>query len=181
VSADLPQPDMPQPDVAGPQTEPAVTPRPPLPGAPSILDATQRALLAGVLNRLIPPRQELLGAGDLDVGASIEQSMAGSARLRRLLLDGLTAIAIASGRRLFAELDPAAQSRVLEQIEQEHPAFFVALVEHTYRGYYTMPAVHAAIGYESRPPQPLGYRLPPFDPALLDQQRARQPFWRRTS
>ncbi len=149
--------------------------------SPGVLDETQRALLTSVLNRLVPARENLRGAGDLDVGDSIEASMAGSPRLRRLLLDGLVEITIASEGQPFVDLDPAAQTRVLETVEQEHPAFFVALVDHTYRGYYTMPAVHAAIGYESRPPQPRGYRLPPFDPALLDQQRTRAPFWRRTA
>ncbi len=152
--------------------------------SPGVLDETQRALLASVLNRLVPARENLPGAGDLDVGASIEASMAGSARLRRLLLDGLVDIALTCERRhhaTFVESAEAIQTEVLTETENAHPAFFVALVEHTYRGYYTLPAVHAAIGYESRPPQPRGYRLPPFDPALLDQQRARQPFWRRTA
>jgi hypothetical protein len=132
-----------------------------------------------VLNRIVPARDDLPGAGDLDVGASIESSMAGSARLRRLLLDGLTEIAIATEGEPFAELDAASQIEVLEEIENKHPAFFVALVEHTYRGYYTLAAVHHAIGHESRPPQPLGHQLPPFDPTLLDRQRVRLPFWRR--
>jgi hypothetical protein len=175
--------DVPAPDRAGPQTEPSVTSRPPSPSAPSVLDESQRALLKSVLNRLIPPRSDLPGAGDLDVGASIERSMAGSARLRRLLLDGLTEIDISSDREHrvpFVELDPAIQTSVLEHVESTRPAFFVALIEHTYRGYYTLPAVHQAIGHDSRPPQPLGYRLPPFDPALLDRQRVRLPFWRQT-
>jgi len=151
---------------------------------PCVLDETQRALLTSVLNRLVPAREDLPGAGDLDVGASIEQSMADSARLRRLLLDGLAEIVIFSQRRHgapFVELDAPRQTEVLEEIEQERPVFFVALVEHTYRGYYTLPAVHAAIGHDSRPPQPLGHRLPPFDPTLLAQQRERLPFWRQTS
>jgi hypothetical protein len=98
-----------------------------------------------------------------------------------LFLEGLIDIAIASERQPFVELDTASQIVVLEEIEREHPSFFTALVEHTYRGYYTLAAVHQAIGHDSRPPQPLGHRLPPFDPALLDQQRVRLPFWRRTS
>jgi len=36
----------------------------------------------------------------------------------------------------------------------------------------------ARAGYEARPPQPLGHHLAPFDPALLEPQRARKPFWR---
>jgi hypothetical protein len=39
--------------------------------------------------------------------------------------------------------------------------------------------VEQETGYEDRPPQPLGYELEPFDEALLERQRARQPFWRR--
>ena len=149
---------------------------------PCILDETQRALLSSVLNRLVPARKDLPGAGDLDVGASIESSMAGSAWLRRLLLDGLVEITISSERHHrvpFVELDPASQTHVLEEIENTHPVFFAALVGHTYRGYYTLPAVHRTIGHDSRPPQPRGHRLPPFDLALLDRQRVRVPFWRR--
>jgi hypothetical protein len=173
--------ETPQPDVAGPQSEPAVTRRPPARSAPSVLDESQRALLSAVLNCLVPPRDDLPGAGDLDVGVSIEHSMAGSARLRRLLLEGLAEIAISSERRVpFVELDVASQTTLLEEVERSRPAFFAALVEHTYRGYYTHAAVHQAIGYDGRPPQPLGHRLPPFDPALLDQQRVRLPFWRQT-
>ena len=148
----------------------------------AVLDEAQRAFLRSVLNRLVPPRDELPGAGDLDVGASIERAMASSPRLRRLLLEGLTAIGITTERQHrvpFVELDPASQTRILEGVETNLPAFFGALVEHTYRGYYTLPAVHQAIGHDSRPPQPLGHRLPPFDPALLDSQRQRLPFWRQ--
>jgi hypothetical protein len=146
----------------------------------SVLDESQRTLLTSVLNRLIPARENLPGAGDLNVGASIERSMADAPRLRRLLLDGLVEITVASERQSFVDLDTKRQIEVLQDIENRHPAFFAVLVEHTYRGYYTLPAVHQAIGHESRPPQPQGHRLPPFDPSLLTQQRERLPFWRRT-
>jgi hypothetical protein len=149
----------------------------------TVLDAVQRAILRAVLNCLVPARADLPGAGDLEVGANIESSLAGSIRLRRVFLDGLAEIAISSKRQLdkpFVELDSASQTEVLERVEREQPAFFGALVEHAYRGYYTLPAVHAAIGFESRPPQPLGHQLAAFEPALLDRQRQRTPFWRPT-
>jgi hypothetical protein len=129
-----------------------------------------------VLNRLVPAHDALAGAGDLNVGASIERTLAESARLRRLVLDGLAQIAVAA-RADFTTLDAQHQTTVLESIEQSSPAFFTALVEHTYRGYYTLPEVQRAVGV--RPPQPLGYELPPFDPSILDRQRQRAPFWRR--
>ena len=165
-------------EVAGPQAAAAVVAQPTPPSAPAVLDAEQRALLRAALNRIIPPRDEALpGAGDLDVGASIERTLAISAGLRRLFLDGLLAITLTSPAP-FKGLDPAQQTAVLERIEQRAPAFFVALVEHAYRGYYTHPRVVAAFGAAARPPQPLGHQLPVFDPALLAQQRQRPPFWR---
>jgi Gluconate 2-dehydrogenase subunit 3 len=174
----------PEPTRAGPQIEPAVTPREPPPAARRVLlDAAQRALLAAVLNRIVPPRGELPGAGDLEVGAHVEAVLATSLELRRLVLEGLREIEIASARRAgrpFVALGPAEQTAVLEAVEESRPACFAALVEHTYRGYYTQPRVLEAIGYGARPPQPLGRSLPPFDPALLARQRERAPFWRRT-
>jgi len=141
----------------------------------SVLDAAQRLLLKAVLNEIIPPRGELPGAGDLDVGARIEQTMGASLALRRLFLDGLAELEIGE----FLGLRPTSRVEALRKVEQEQSAFFVALVEHAYRGYYTLPEVHAAIGYVG-PPQPRGGVLPPFDARLLDAQRRREPFWRRT-
>jgi hypothetical protein len=169
----------PDPGIAGPQSEPAVVSNPTPADAPSILDATQRALLRAVLNRIIPPRRDLPGAGDLDVGASIERTLSESPRLRRLFLDGLSQIQISTSHQ-FVDLDEATQTAHLQRIEQSLPAFFTSLVEHAYRNYYTHPSVQRAVGWP-RPPQPLGHTLPPFDPAILDHQRARAPFWRRPS
>jgi hypothetical protein len=140
-------------------------------------DATQRALLRSVLNRLIPPSETMPGAGELDVAATIERTLSESPRLRRLFLEGLANIQIAASQN-FVDLDPATQTGHLQQIEQAQPAFFDALVEHAYRGYYLEPAVQRAVGWQ-HPPQPVGHTLPPFDPALLWQQRRREPFWRR--
>jgi hypothetical protein len=170
-----------EPEVAGPQAIPAVTAQPTPASAPQLLDDERRALLRSMLNRIVPAHAELPGAGDLDVGASIERTLATSIRLRRLFLDGLNEVAIiAQGQSgtAFIDLDAARQTTVLETVEQHHPAFFVALVEHTYRGYYTMAVVQRAVGFEPRAPQPVGHSLPPFDPSLLDQQRQRAPFWR---
>lgn len=147
-------------------------------GAP-VLDAARRALLRAVLNQIVPAYGEVAGAGDLGVGDRIERTLSESARLRRLFLEGLTEIAVTGAG--FVELDTARKIEVLQAIEERFPDFFVALVEHTYRGYYTLAAVQRAVGFEPRPPQPLGHQLPPFDPAALEIQRQRAPFWRPTS
>jgi hypothetical protein len=145
-----------------------------------MLDREQRELLRLVLNRIVPAKPDLPGAGDLGVGDRIERTLTVDIRLRRLFLDGLAAIATATPEP-FARLEAAQQTAVLHGVEQQAPAFFAALVDHTYRGYYTQARVLTAIGLEPRPPQPLGHRLPPFDPELLRQQRERAPFWRPVS
>jgi hypothetical protein len=143
-----------------------------------VLDDAQRLLLRFVLNRVIPPHNELPGAGDLDAGADIERTLNDSPSLRRVFLDGLTAIRVSSSSH-FVDLDALAQTAVLQHVEQDQPVFFAALVDHAYRAYYTLPKVQQALGW-NRPPQPLGHTLAPFDPNLLAQQRSRAPFWRRT-
>lgn len=78
----------------------------------------------------------------------------------------------------FARGDEAA----LRAVEASHRAAFDRVVTEAYIAYYTDPAVRAVIerltGYEARPPQPLGYQLPPFDESLLAIQKQRAPFWR---
>ena len=160
--------------VAGPQVEAAVTPVPPPVLAPPVLSAEQRALLRAAVNRIIPGNERMPPAADVEVAASIERTLSTTLRLRRLFLDGIAELAVAG----FLDLEPAQQTSVLERLEAERAAFFEALVEHTYRGYYTHPEVLAALNY-GPPPQPYGRTLPPFDPELLAKQRARPPFWRR--
>ncbi len=141
--------------------------------AASVLDPARRSLLRAVLNEIVPPRADLAGAGDLGVDVAIERTLAASPHLQRLFLEGLSELAVVR----FLDLPPARRVETLRRIEQEQPYFFSALMEHTYRGYYVLPVVHAAIGY-CGPPQPRGSELPPFDPELLAAQRARRPFWR---
>ena len=60
---------------------------------------------------------------------------------------------------------------------------FDLLILYAYGAYYIDPRVRdiveARTGYPNRPPQPLGYDLPPFDERLLDKVKQRPPFWRR--
>lgn len=185
------QPAAAEPSVAGPQAEAAVTsveaaaPAGPFAApTPPILSGAQRALLKAVLDRIVPAREGLAGAGGLGVDQAIERTLALTPSLRRLFLEGLTAIEVAGtsqNDRGFLALDPAVQEEVLRLVEAKSPTFFAALVEHTYRGYYTLPEVQAAIGYPTRPPQPAGQAMPAFREELLTIQRKREPFWRRTS
>lgn len=151
---------------------------------PTVLSEEQRALLTAVLDCLVPPRDDLPGAGGLGVAGFVERTLGDAPTRRRLLLDGLAAIQMTSARHAgvdFAALDPERQEAILAAIELAAPLFFAALVDYTYRGYYTHPRVQAAVGFSGAPAQPRGFALPVFDPALLQRQRQRAPFWRPTA
>src|SRR5262245_52408297 len=112
-----------------------------------VLTGEQRELLAAVLNRIVPEREGVPGAGDLGVGATMERGLVDAPAVRRLFLDGLLAIELAGGEAGFLTLNDDAQDAALREVEAGQPLFFAALVEQTYKGYYTEPRVLAAIGF----------------------------------
>lgn len=82
----------------------------------------------------------------------------------------------------FTDLDGDGREAALRAAERTAPATADRLVEVAYTAYYTDPAVVAVLaaehGYPPRPPQPLGYELPPFNEAVLEVVRARPPWFR---
>ena len=144
---------------------------------------TQRDLLTSVLNRLIPPESQLPGAGDLGLVTFVEGVIEGEARLNRLFNGGLAQIEIAAGNRDpsgFQALTEDSKDATLKEVEASHPEFFDALVLQTYNGYYTNPSVFQLIGYAERPIKGTSGSLELLDESLLEQQKQRAPFWRRS-
>lgn len=143
----------------------------------------QRDLLSGVLNRLIPPEGQLPGAGDLGLAGFLEEVIDQQPQLSRLFNDGLAQIEIAAGIRErpgFQALSDDEKDAALKEVEASHPKFFDELVRQTYNGYYTNPSIFQQIGYSERPTQGTSGSLELLDESLLEQQRQRKPFWRRS-
>ena len=143
----------------------------------------QRDLLSGVLNRIIPPEGQLPGAGDLGLVAFLEGVVESEAQFNRLFNDGLAQIEIAAGVREpsgFQALNDEGKDAALKEVEASHPEFFDELVRQTYNGYYTNPGIFQLIGYPERPPQGTSGSLELLDESLLEQQRQRAPFWRKS-
>lgn len=67
----------------------------------------------------------------------------------------------------------------LETVQTEQPPDFAALVNLTLAHYYAHPRVLAALDWPSRPPQPEGHELAPFDDSLLAPVLARGAIWRQ--
>lgn len=143
----------------------------------------QRDLLSSVLNRLIPPEGELPGAGDLGLAGFLEGVIEREVKLNRLFNEGLAQIEIAAGIREpagFQALNDDGKDAALKEVEASHPEFFDEMVRQTYNGYYTNPSIFQLIGYSARPTPGTSGSLELLDESLLEQQRQRAPFWRRS-
>ncbi len=150
--------------------------------AKQVFSPAQRSLLTGVINRIIPPKDKMPGAGNLGIAAFIEDAAATTTGLTRIFNEGLAQIAVAAGpdpSNSFEGLSDTAKDDLLRSIETTNPAFFDQLLLQTYNGYYTNPEVFEMIGYEKPKLAPPGAHPELLDVSLLDQQRNRQPFWKK--
>jgi hypothetical protein len=133
-------------------------------------------LLTIVLDTLLPGDGPWPSARDVELAQALRADVAGDPERQ---IDVVLAALPAS----FAAANADAREATLRAIEASHAAAFERLVTLAYTAYYIEPRVRTVIeretGYENRPPQPLGYKLEPFDERLLDKQRQRAPFWRK--
>jgi Gluconate 2-dehydrogenase subunit 3 len=149
----------------------------------TVFTETERQLLRGVLDVLIPGTSTLPAAGEAGAGDHVERRALASPALRRTLGEALATIAIIAARRHpdgFGALDGEQRAAVLRSASGEALESFEALVLHAYSGYYALPRVLAGIGAPDRPPQPLGHEMAPFDERLLARVQLRPPLYRPT-
>ena len=146
------------------------------------LTETQRHTLRAVMDRLIPPVDQLPGAGSMDLLPEVERLAAEHGRYGQALLQFLAALADVTPTATdgnFPSIDGAQQDQEIKKIEQSLPQDFAAVLEMVCLAYYNQPEVHARIGWTGSAPQPTGFALPPFDESILDTARQRPPFWRQ--
>jgi hypothetical protein len=139
--------------------------------------------LVCVLDLLIPPSGDgrLPGAGEVGVGARIDQLAQREPGLRAVVVAGVAALeelARACGASGFAALAGEARLAALHEVAAAHPGFVPSLIFHTYAGYYQEGRVLEGLGLDARPPFPIGHQLEPFDATLLDAVRRRSKLYR---
>lgn len=137
----------------------------------------QQALLAAVLDRLLPAVDELPGAGGLGLAERAPNDP---------LLDaapGAVADVLAALPEEFETLAVVEQDEALRTAQDRHPDEFGILINVAYNAYYIDPRVLVRIerltAYKAGAPQPGGYPIEPFDESILEQTRNRDPFWRK--
>ena len=141
------------------------------------VDDAWLAWLPAVLDTLLPANRHLPAAGRMGLAGAVLVDAAWSpefAQALRWLGDALPVH--------FVAAEGAVRVEALRALEAAEPRRFATIVNLAYNAYYVQPDVLALIqsesGFTARPPQPLGYELEPFDPAVLAVVARRQPFWR---
>ncbi len=138
--------------------------------------ALERARLEPLLETLLPGNDAWPSAAELGLADAVVERVgmaAGHEQAIARLLDALPDD--------FA--DGSADEREAALSEHEGGADFGAALLVAYDAYYVQQPVLELLqercGYVTRPPQPEGFKLEPFDESRLARQREREPFWRQ--
>lgn len=142
-----------------------------------------RVTLSEAMDRLIPAVDDLPAAGQMGLGPEVERLAHEAPHYGDALesvLDALSMDPLSRAAGGFRALSPDDRDNAIRTIEGNMPGKFGTFLEIVYLAYYSLPAVHRRIGWVSRPPQPEGFDMPPFDESVLETVRKREPFWRKT-
>jgi len=140
------------------------------------LDTPEVIFLSGVMDRLVPPVDDLPGAGAMGLAPEVDSLARRHAPYHRALALFIEKLA----PKWSAELPHSEKDTLLRDLEAADSAIFNAVLELVYLVYYGDPRVHERVGWRGGPLQPEGFVLAPFNPKSLKAIRQRQPFWRQT-
>lgn len=134
------------------------------------------ALLSAALDRIIPPVEDVPGAGGLGLAGEVVERSRADDRFWNALS---TVVEALSDVDEFESLGGEAQDDAIRRVEALHSAAFGLWLDVVYTIYYMQPEVHRYLNWHGRPPQPEGNVMPPWDESVLDLVRQREPFWKK--
>jgi len=140
------------------------------------LNDTEMMILSSVMDRLVPPIDDLPGAGALGLAPEVYALARRHMPYGRSLAIFIDKIA----QGWSAQLPPSQKDALLRDLEAADGATFSAVLELVYLAYYGDPRVHGRVSWRNGPLQPEGFLLAPFNPEILQAVRQRRPFWRQT-
>ncbi len=135
------------------------------------------ALLAAILDRLIPAVGDLPPAGQMGLTAEIVRLAGQQALFQSVFTEAMQTFTARNPS--FESLGGDEQDDAIRAFESESPDLFNTLLTISYIVYYKDSRVHERIGWDGRTPQPDGNEMEPWDESVLDNIRKREPFWRR--
>ena len=136
----------------------------------------ERMILSDVMDLLIPPIDDLPGAGAMGLASEVASLASRHEPYDRALSTFIQKLEI----NWSAQVMDLQKRALLQDLEATDGATFNAVLELVYLAYYGDPRVHRRVGWRGGPLQPKGFPLPPFNPESLHTIRERRPFWRQT-
>jgi hypothetical protein len=153
-----------------------------MPEEPINITDSERIVLKAMMDLIVPPIDDLPGAGEMGLAKEAEQLAARipdyGIALRRVL-DAMSLDPASRAEGGFAAVEEDQRIASVQALEAGMPKYFDKFVDLVYIVYYGDERVHKRIGWRSGPLQPLGWELPPFDPSTLETVSQREPFWRK--
>jgi hypothetical protein len=141
-----------------------------------------RDFQACVVDALLPGERGAGGRAALPTGTTAGVELDGGEASQADILRRIAARA--GGEATFVEASPASRTALLHDVEKDDVEAFRALVQALLEDYYEAPSVLQALGWRAGGVQPDGNVAEEADAATLarlERQRARPPFWRKSS
>ena len=141
----------------------------------------EQVFVKEILNCLIPPGNELPGAGEIRIVEYLNDILNHSTELKRTFAYIFKKIQIESkiiNPEDFKNIPNSKKENILKKIEKRFPECFYTLILHAYNGYYINSTVTNLLGIYARPPQPLGYDIEQGDLGLTKNVISRGKLYR---
>ena len=140
------------------------------------LNDKEMTILGGAMDRLVPPIDDMPGAGEMGLAPEVDSLARRHGPYHRSLAVFIDKLA----SKWSAQLLVSQKDSLLREFEAADGATFNAVLELVYLAYYGDPRVHRRVSWRGGPLQPDGFPLQPFNPEILQTVRERRPFWRQT-
>ena len=138
-----------------------------------LLTDTQRVLLKQLLDHIIPKEGEMPAAGEI-AARHVEGAAEMSSVTARVVLDMMVVADAMAGScygKPFSDIADSSKEPLLKIIQEQYPRMFGEFVTLAYNGYYTDESVVRLLGPDAGIPQPKGFLVASFNPAIVSNVR----------
>ena len=132
----------------------------------SFLHKEQTQLFMQIANCIIPPTDNLPGAGNIDIFDNKECDLRMTAKQENHIIEFLDETSKTSFNILespFEDLTEANKIKILKTIESDNPNLFNSMIQILYSGYYADISVLKAKHLPAKAFQPDGFNMEPFE------------------
>ena len=132
----------------------------------SFLQPKQSRLFLQITNCIIPPTDNLPGAGNIDIFDNKECDLGITPKQENHIIEFLDKTSKTSFDILespFEDLTEANKIKILKTIESDNPNLFNSMIQILYSGYYASTSVLKAKHLPAKAFQPDGFNMEPFE------------------